>query len=269
MSKAIAKLRAAQGATGSLLSAGIEPCADYLVPGFEPTPTGYREFFSEFIAATHGHVCAYKFNLAFFESMGSAGWDLLYDVRAMIPDEVLVIADAKRGDIGTTAKHYAQAMFGEFNADATTVSPLLGRDSVEPFLAWSDRLTFVLALTSNPGADDFLLRDDLAWRIVERVLEWDTKQCAGFVAGATRPELLARLRAMAPSAPVLIPGLGAQAGDLAATMAATRTGNADAPVILHVTRGLFPAEVNTADPFKIIQAAAMKWNRRIATASAT
>ncbi len=265
---AVAKLLDAQRAKSSLLSAGIEPCAEYLVPGFDPTPAGYRDFFREFIAATRDHVCAYKFNLAFFEALGRAGGELLYDVRAMVPDDVLVIADAKRGDIGSTAKHYAHAIYGEFAADATTVSPLLGRDSVEPFLAWSDRLTFVLALTSNPGAEDFLLRDDLGFRIAERVLEWDTNHCAGFVAGATRPELLARLRALAPHAPLLIPGLGAQAGDLAATMAATRAGSADAPVVLHVTRGLFPAEVNTANPFAIIQAAAKKWNRKIAAASA-
>jgi len=267
VNKAIAKLLAAQRSKGSLLSAGIEPCANYLVPGFSPTPEGYRDFFREFIAATRDHVCAYKFNLAFFEALGRAGGDLLYDVRGMVPDDAFVIADAKRGDIGSTAKQYAHALYGEFEADAATVSPLLGRDSVEPFLAWNDKLTFVLTLTSNPGADDFLLRDDLGFRIAQSVLEWDTQHCAGFVAGATRPELLARLREIAPHAPVLIPGLGAQAGDLAATMQATRAGNADGAVLLHVTRGLFPSGVNTADPCAMIQDAAQKWNCRIAEAS--
>ncbi len=261
MSVARDRLAAEIARTGSCLSVGIEPDPAHLPPGFPSTIGGYGSFYRSMVDALAGRVAAFKFNLAFFEALGPPGWSLLHDLRAHIGGRGYVIADAKRGDIGTTAQRYAVALFDSLGADATTLSPLMGRDSLAPFLERADRLSFVLALTSNPGAQDFLLQGDLAWRIVERVGEWDTRECCGFVAGATRPEHLARLRSMVPGAPTLVPGIGAQGGDLAATLGALREGRGSA--LIHVTRDLIRGIDHAPDPIEFIRARADSWNARI------
>ncbi len=262
MSIARERLAAEVRRTGSALSVGIEPAPEHLPRGFEPTIPGYNAFFRAMIDSLAGHVGAFKFNLAFFEALGPRGWQLLHDLRGHVGRRAYVIADAKRGDIGSTAQRYATALLDSLDADAATLSPLMGRDSLEPFLARPDKLSFILALTSNPGAQDFLLHDGLAWRIVSAVRQWDAHSCAGFVTGATRPELLARLRELAPDAPLLIPGVGAQGGDLAATLAALRDGTG--PALVHVTRDLIRGIDPGADPFDFIRARAAWWNARIA-----
>ena len=246
------KLRSAIDRSGSLVSAGIEPAPDYLPAGdrFASTPDGYFEFFSAFIEATSDLVAAYKFNLAFFESQGLDGIRLLYRVRDLIPEHVVVIADAKRGDIGTTAKHYAKSLFEVFGADAVTVNPLMGRDSAEPFLSYSDRLTYFLALTSNPGASDFILPERLYERITRSVSEWSADRGnAGLVVGATKgAEEVRAVRDAAPHLPFLVPGLGAQGGSastiLGAGAVATDAGLSGLGLLLHATRGLLPGELN-------------------------
>jgi len=241
---AIEKLNAAIKRTGCVISAGIEPAPDYLPPsGFEPTPSGYLDFFRVFIEATRDLVAAYKFNLAFFESMGVDGARLLADTRAMVPDDVLLIADAKRGDIGSTAKHYAKALYEVLGADAATVNPLMGRDSAEPFLDYGDRLTYFLGLTSNPGAADFLQRDRLFERIAKAVQEWSGGSNAGLVVGATRGATdIGAVRAAAPTLPFLVPGVGAQGGDAAAVFSAGAAVSSarleGGGVLIHSTRGL-------------------------------
>ena len=246
------KLRSAIDRSGSLVSAGIEPAPDYLPAGdrFAPTPDGYFEFFRAFIEATSDLVAAYKFNLAFFESQGLEGIRLLYRVRDLVPEHVVVIADAKRGDIGTTAKHYAKSLFEVFGAEAVTVNPLMGRDSAEPFLSYSDHLTYFLALTSNPGAADFILPERLYERIARSISEWCADRGnAGLVVGATKgADEVRAVRDAAPGLPFLVPGLGAQGGSastiLRAGAAATDGDLSGLGLLLHATRGLLPGELH-------------------------
>ncbi|MEM9083397.1 MAG: orotidine-5'-phosphate decarboxylase, partial [Planctomycetota bacterium] len=190
MTSAFDRLRAAQRASGSLVSVGLEPAAKYMPPCFEATIAGYRAFLESIVEAAEGSCAAFKLNVAFFESLGTEGFELMHEVREMVPPTTLLIADAKRGDILTTAEHYARAIYEELGADSTTVNPLMGHDAVEPFLAYRDSLTFVLALTSNPSAKDFLLEHDLYLRIAEQVAAWNGRDAvhSGLVVGATRPE---------------------------------------------------------------------------------
>ena len=250
------KLDAAITRTGCAISAGIEPAPEYLPSvGFEATPDGYLAFFRVFIDATQDLVAAYKFNLAFFESLGIEGARLLHKVRGLIPEHSVVIIDAKRGDIGTTAKHYARSIYDGLAADSTTVNPLMGRDSAEPFLEYQDRLTYFLALTSNPGANDFLQPEKLYLRIAERVQSWTAGTNCGLVVGATKgEEEISAIRDAAPDLPFLVPGLGAQGGDAAVVceagmMAGARThhganGFSNSGLLLHSTRGLLPGSAD-------------------------
>lgn len=248
------KLHAAIRRTGGAISAGIEPAPDYLPPdGFEASEEGYFAFFRLFIETTQDLVAAYKFNLAFFESQGIEGTRLLHRMRGLIPEHSVVIMDAKRGDIGTTAKHYARSIYDGLAADSTTVNPLMGRDSAEPFLEYRDRLTYFLALTSNPGASDFLQPEKLYLRIAERVQSWSTGGNCGLVVGATKGASdISVIRDAAPDLPFLVPGLGAQGGDAKVVCEAGRmsgacdtdgvNGFADSGLLLHSTRGLLPGK---------------------------
>jgi orotidine-5'-phosphate decarboxylase len=258
------KLAEIQRRIGSVLSAGLEPCAEYLPRGFEPTIRGYEAALRTLIDATAGLVCAYKPNLAFFESLGPEGWALLKRVRDAVPRDVLFIADAKRGDIGSTAQQYAKSVFEWLDADAVTLNPLMGRDSAAPFLAYRNKLSFFLVLTSNPGAADFLLEGSLYRRIATSVAEWnrDAGNC-GMVVGATRAEQIAEIRAIAPGVPFLVPGLGAQQGELESTARLGRATAGDGPgLIFHVTRGLLPTPDDSGAPAEVIRAKAADWNRR-------
>ena len=181
------------------------------------------------VAATADLVCAYKPNLGFYVAHGLAGLRALEETRRMVPPDVPVILDAKVGDIGSTAEGYAQGVFGAWDFDAVTVNPLLGTDSVAPFLSRPGRGVFVLCRTSNPGAADFqhlLLAGEPArpfyLAVADRVAGWAAGAAAdvGLVVGATAPAELAAVRARCPRLPVLLPGVGAQAGDLAAAVRA-------------------------------------------------
>ena len=263
LATALDKLRLAQSRTGSLLSIGLEPSPEYLPPEFPRNLEGYKAYLLAIIEATAGLASAYKFNLAFFESLGWEGVEMMYAVRMHVPSDVLLIADAKRGDIGSTAKHYASAVFDRLGADAVTLSPLMGRDSAEPFLAYTDRLSFFLVLTSNPGAADFLLPGDFYKTVARKVSEWNTAGNCGFVTGATRPGQLGELREMAPGIPFLVPGLGAQGGDLAASIR-EGGGKSDGSLLLHVTRGILPAPGQVGDFGGIVREKAIRWNEDIA-----
>lgn len=260
---------------GSLLSIGLEPSVTYLPRGFEPTIEGHGRFLLGLIEATRGVACAYKLNVGFFEALGTAGWDLMERVREATPGECLLIADGKFGDIGTTAERYAEAMYVRLGADAATVNPLMGRDSVEAWLAHPDRLTFFLVLTSNPGASDFLLTDGLYRRIARHLVEWGGQAKAGgsvgFVVGATRADRIGEVRQIGPDVPFLVPGIGAQGGSVRDTAEA---GRAEAPadgfpgLLFHVTRGVLPGPEEEGDVFEIIRRKAERWRDSVSRALA-
>ena len=201
----------------SLLCVGLDPRPERLDPGDD-----LFSFNQRIVDATRDLVCAYKPNFAFYESAGPAGLEALRRTVAYVHDtaDVPVILDAKRGDIGSTAAAYARAAFEVWGADALTVNPYLGGDSVTPFTAYADRGVFLLCHTSNPGATDLQTLPSpsrpLYQVVAEKAASWDT----GLVVGATYPEALARVRALAPRAWILLPGVGAQRGDLEAALAA-------------------------------------------------
>lgn len=237
------RLAASIDSTDSLLCLGLDP------DGHADAAAAERDC-RALLDATLDQVCAVKPNLAFFEQHGSAGYAVLERLRAAVPPQTMLILDAKRGDIGSTAAAYARALFDVLGADAVTVNPLLGGDSVAPFLAHAGHGVFVLARTSNPGAADFLEHRDrpgdpaLFERIIDVALGWDRMGGAlGFVVGATAPEAVAAVRRRAPAAPLLLPGVGAQGGDLEA---AVRAGldSAGRGVVVPVSRGIASA----ADP---------------------
>ena len=217
----IDKLTRASQKNKSLLCVGLDTD-----PAKLPERVSVFEFNKAIIDATSDLVCAYKLNLAFYEVMGIEGINALKDTVEYIPDDILTIGDAKRGDIGNTAKAYAKAMFSNFNFDATTVNPYLGFDSIEPFIQYRDKGIFVLCRTSNAGAVDFQSlqceRDGSYYSLFEivaqKVNEWNTCDNMGLVVGATYPEELRSIRQRFPDMPLLIPGIGAQGGDLPAVI---------------------------------------------------
>ena len=180
---------------------------------------GLFDFNKAIVDATADLVCAYKPNLAFYEALGIDGLKVLRKTIEYIPGFIPVIGDGKRGDIGNTAKAYAKALFETFGFDAATVSPYLGYDSVQPFIEYKDKGIFILCRTSNPGAMDFQSLIDargtpLYEAVARKASEWDTRGNIGLVVGATYPAELKAIRRLCPEMPLLIPGIGAQGGDL-------------------------------------------------------
>jgi orotidine-5'-phosphate decarboxylase len=257
MNKTRQKISALEKELGGLLSVGVEPCPEYLPSGFEPTLQGYRDFFKVLVEATRDNAAVYKMNLAFFEALGPDGWKLLFDVRAMLPEDRVIIADAKRGDIGTSSKKYADALYKELAVDSVTVNPLMGHDSCEPFLEYSDKLTFFLVLTSNDGALDFLQEDEFFVRVACHLVKWDAGRGAtGFVVGATRGgfQAISMLRNAGPDTLFLVPGIGAQGGYMSDVVVEGKIENAepDSGLLFHVTRGILPNVEDDVDPAEII-----------------
>ncbi len=213
------RVAAAIATADSLLCLGLDP-AD------ATSAADAEEFCIRLLDSCLEVVAAVKPNVAFFEQFGSAGWAVLERLRARVPDDRILVVDAKRGDIGNTATAYARACFNVLGADAVTVNPLMGRDSVEPFLHDVTRGVFLLTRTSNPGADDFLRRrldtgDRLYESIATNSRSWrNAPACIGYVVGATDPDAVAEIRELVGSAPLLAPGVGAQGGDLVATVQA-------------------------------------------------
>ena len=205
----------------SLLCVGLDPNPELL-----PDKVGIYEFNKAIIGATSDLVCAYKPNLAFYEALGTEGLDALKQTVDYIPNDIPVIGDAKRGDIGNTAKAYARAIFSYFNFDATKVNPYLGFDSIEPFIQYADKGIFILCRTSNAGALDFQsLRCEtesnfypLYEIVAQKASQWNSNGNIGLVVGATYPEELNIIRQSHPDMLFLIPGVGAQGGDLALTV---------------------------------------------------
>ncbi|MBI4553090.1 MAG: orotidine-5'-phosphate decarboxylase [Candidatus Latescibacteria bacterium] len=223
MSPFLQKLQAAVRRNRSLVCVGLDPDPDRFPPAVRDAADPIFAFNRAIIEQTADAVCAYKLNLAFYEVAGPAGLEALERTVKAIPDDVPVIADAKRGDIDNTARMYARALFEYYRFDAATVNPYMGRDAVQPFLDYRDRGVFVLCLNSNPTAHDIqhLTVDGrpLYLRIAEMVNEWNAHGNCGLVVGATNAESLGGIRAIVPEMPLLIPGIGAQGGDLQTVVA--------------------------------------------------
>lgn len=235
------KLLAAQQANRSLVCIGLDP-------DVEKMPKHLRGdvavFCTAIIEATKDLVCCYKPNAAFFEALGAEGAVILEKVIAAVPKNIPVIYDAKRGDIGNTAAKYAVAAFDYLGVDAITVSPFLGRDSVAPFLTYKDKAVVILAKTSNPGADDFqdkmLDGTPLYEHVVVAAKSWGSAEQIAFVVGATYPEQMARIRALVPDSIFLVPGIGAQGGDV--TMVVKNGLRADGyGIVINSSRGIIYA----------------------------
>jgi orotidine-5'-phosphate decarboxylase len=178
------------------------------------------EFNKQIIDATHKYAVAYKPNIAFYEALGPKGWISLQKTLDYIPNDIFTIADAKRGDIGNTSALYAKAFFEQMNFDSVTVAPYMGEDSVTPFLKFKDRWVILLAHTSNGGAQDFQLIESKASgkKLYEEVMlkaqTWSTPDQLMFVVGATQADKIGHIRSLAPEHFFLVPGVGAQGGDL-------------------------------------------------------
>jgi orotidine-5'-phosphate decarboxylase len=242
--------------TGSRLCVGLDPR-----PG-DGGASAARDFLRQVVEETAEWAVAYKPNMAYFEAMGIDGIRLLEELLGGMPEDVPVILDAKRSDIGETQKYYAQGYFAGWNVDAVTLNPFLGYDSIEPFLDWAGKGIYLLAVTSNPGSVDFQrqkLADgrsvfELVTALGERAKEEGRATDVGYVVGLTNA---AAVLEKIPDAPLLVPGLGAQGGDLAALAAATR----GAPDVVNVSRGILYAGDDQS-----FNARAKDWAGKIAAA---
>jgi orotidine-5'-phosphate decarboxylase len=219
------------------------------------------EFNRDIIDATRDLCIAYKPNLAFYEAHGLAGWRSLERTLAHIPSEHLIIADAKRGDIGNTSKLYAKAFFEQLGADAVTVAPYMGEDSITPFLGYPGKWVIVLGLTSNPGAHDFQLEaladgTSCFERVIRKCQQWASPDELMFVVGATRSEQLRQVRALAPDHFFLVPGVGAQGGSY--TEVLQQASNSHTGLIINSSREILYASAG-ADAMDKAREAAKKY----------
>ncbi len=204
----------------SFLCVGLDPEMSKIPAHILHEPDPILAFNKAIIDATRDLCVAYKPNLAFYEALGPQGWLTLQKTVDYIGHQHLTIADAKRGDIGNTSRMYAEAFYKQMGFDAITIAPYMGEDSVAPFLSFQDKWAIVLALTSNAGNADFqqFMTDNNGYTLWEQVLQrcqqWGHEGNLMFVVGATHPEAFARVRALAPKHFLLVPGVGAQGGDL-------------------------------------------------------
>lgn len=223
-----ARIDARSTSIDSLVCIGLDPVRGRMPEGMPDTAEGVFDFCRDIVDATADHALAFKPNLGFFLAYGVDGLDALFQLRDHIPPTIPVILDCKVGDIGSTSQAYATAWFDELHVDAITVHPYLGEDAIAPFLNREGKGVFVLAKTSNPGSGD--LQDlmitatelPVYLHIAKRAAAWETDYPAsvGLVVGATWPEHLRRVRAAAPTLPILLPGVGTQHGDVAASLRA-------------------------------------------------
>ena len=283
------RLAARSTATGTVLCLGLDPDPAVLPPGFSRDLAGVERFTQLLVEAAVPLAAAVKPNLAFFEAFGSAGMAALERVRATLPADLPFVADAKRGDIGSTAAKQATALFDVLGADAVTVNPYLGAEAIAPLLDRADRFAYVLCRTSNPGAgelQDLMLPADpdapdgpypaeaLHGRVARLATAWGPGGTVGLVVGATAPDELARIRAIAPGLAFLVPGVGAQGGEVAPVLEHGRAtsrpagGRPGGGLLVNVSRGISGAagpagDGDRRDPFERVAAAAADWARRL------
>lgn len=279
----LARLGARSKTTGTVLCLGLDPDPAALPAGFGRDLAGLERFSTLLLEAAVPYAAAVKPNLAFFEAHGSAGMATLERLRAGLPADVPVIADAKRGDIGSTAARQATALFDGLGADAVTVNPYLGAEALAPLIERTDRFAYVLCRTSNPGAgelQDLEVAADLATgspveRLHERVARlatgWGPGGTVGLVVGATAPDELARIRALAPGLAFLVPGVGTQGGAVEPVLehgpasSSPARGRPGRGLLVNVSRAIAGAATTAsdADPFERVRAAAAEWAARL------
>ena len=288
MTSYLDRLGARTAATGTVLCVGIDPDPTRCPPGFPATLDGVERFCRLLLEAALPYAAAVKPNLAFFEALGSAGDRRAGAARAAVPADVPFIADAKRGDIGSTAARQAVALFDVLGADAVTVSPYLGEEAIAPLLAREDRFAYVLCRTSNPGAGGAPgargrrrsvgpgATEPLWARVARRAAGWGPGGTVGLVVGATAPAELGAIRGLAPGLAFLVPGVGAQGGEVEPVLeagpatAAPAGGRPGGGLLVNVSRGIAraaleaPAAGSPADPGERLSAAAAEWAKRLA-----
>jgi orotidine-5'-phosphate decarboxylase len=227
----------------SFLCVGLDPDIHKLPPHLLQYENPFIEFCKAIIDATSDLCVAYKPNVAFFEALGSKGWYALQVISAYLPEDTLNIADAKRGDIGNTASQYAKAFFEEMPFDAITLNAYMGKDAITPFLSYEQKWAVILGLTSNEGSKDFqyLISNGIPLyrHTIEKAMTWGTKDNTMFVVGATHPEGLKDVRSFCPNHFLLIPGVGAQGGNLSEVYGAAATSEIE--ILVNVTRDILYA----------------------------
>lgn len=231
----------------SLLCVGLDVYPEKIPSHIMKKHDPIFKFNQAIIDATADLVAAYKPNLAFYEALGTEGWDILQRTVDYIPDGIIKIGDAKRGDIGSTAQKYATALF-DLGFDMVTVNPYLGFDSIKPFIMDESKGIFILCLTSNPSSRDFQYlksEGEYLYQIVaKKVNEWNKNNNCGLVVGATHPGELKSIRSLAPELPFLIPGIGAQGGDLESAVL-DGTDNNFSMTLINSSRGILYASNDT------------------------
>lgn len=264
------RLRTRLARLGAPLCLGIDPHPSALPGEIAPDAAGIERFARGIVESASEHAAALKINVAFFEAFGSAGIAALERLRADLPADLFVILDAKRGDIGPSAERSAEALLGHLGADAVTLSPYLGEDAIEPFLAFPDRVVYILARTSNPSAGTLQDLGVDGVPLHERVARWVADRWpggrVGLVVGATGSDELRRLRDHVPSLGFLVPGVGAQGGDLATAVACCH--GSEAPGLVNVSRAIAGASVGD-DWQEAAAAAAASLRRRMQELGAT
>ena len=221
------------------LCIGLDPVWEKIPKHIPRSKYGLFNFLSEIVSKTKDYAAVFKPNFAYFESLGFSGMEVLSELIKIIPEDIPVIGDAKRGDIMHSSELYAKAVFEKLNCDAITVNPYLGREALSPFFDFSEKGVFVLCLSSNPGANDFQL-PDLFLKVGRKVCEWNIYGNAGLVVGATRPESIVELRKICGKIPFLIPGIGVQRGNIEETIISADDGT-KIPYILSASRSILYA----------------------------
>jgi orotidine 5'-phosphate decarboxylase subfamily 2 len=279
------RLATRTAAVRTVLCLGLDPDPDGLPPGFPPDVRGIEAFCRLILEACLPSAAAVKANLAFFEAFGPDGIAALERVRTTIPADVPFVADAKRGDIGSTAARQAVALYDRLGADAITANPYLGSEAIAPLLERPDRFVYVLCRTSNPGAGELqdlvVTASDgapgelLFERVARRAVGWGPGGTVGLVVGATAPDEMARIRAVAPGLAFLVPGVGTQGGEVGPVLrhgpatGSPAAGGVGAGLLVNVSRGIARAasidraRLPAADPGEALAAAARDWAGRL------
>lgn len=262
--KFIDKLDKACETNNSLLCVGLDIDLGKLPVTILNSDDPIFTFNKKIIDATASLVCAYKPNIAFYEKYGIYGLQSLIKTIEYIPQNIPVILDAKRSDVGHSAAAYAKAIFEVYKADATTVNPYLGHDSIEPFLEYQEKGIFILCATSNPGFKDLQAwggEEPLYQHVAKLVMEWDQYKNSGLVVGATNPDELAKIRGLVGDMPILLPGVGAQGGNLETSIKNGATAKG-LRLIVNVSRSILYAALGE-DFEKAAAAAAISMNEQI------